>query len=68
MKLGIRKVSISKTIKARTTLTRMAKNNLGIKAPSGHGSLINPKKALFNKVYSKTSFSIFNSKFWNWFK
>ncbi len=68
MKLGIRKVSISKTIAARTSLTRMANNNLCLKAPSGHGRLINPKKVLFNKVYSKTSFSIFSSKFWNWFK
>ncbi|MCZ2478201.1 hypothetical protein G9H58_09000 [Aquirufa antheringensis] len=68
MKFGIRKVSISKSMAARTSLARIAKNSLGLKAPRGYGWLINPKKALYNKVYNKTSVSIFSSKFWNWFK
>ena len=68
MKFGIRKVSITKSIAARTSLTRIAKNSLGLKAPRGYGWLTNPKKAFYNKVYNKTSVSIFSSKFWNWFK
>lgn len=68
MKFGIRKVSISKSIAARTSLTRIAINSLGLKAPRGFGWVTNPKKALYNKVYNKTSVSIFSSKFWNWFK
>ena len=68
MKFGIRKISVSKRIAARTSFTRLAKNKLGLKAPRGLGWLMNPKKALYNKVYNKTSVSIFSSKFWNWFK
>jgi hypothetical protein len=68
MKFGIRKVSLSKSIAARTSFTRIAKNSLGLRAPKGYGWLTNPKKALYNKVYNKTSISIFSSKFWNWIK
>lgn len=64
MKFGIRKISVSKSIAARTSITRIAKNKL----PRRLGWLTNPKKALYNKVYNKTSVSIFSSKFWNWFK
>jgi len=49
MKFGIRKVSVSKRIAARTSFTRLAKNKLGLKAPQGLGWLMNPKKALYNK-------------------
>ncbi len=54
MKFGIRKVSISKSIAVRTSLTRVVKSSFGLKAPRGYGCLANPKKALDNKVYNKT--------------
>jgi len=68
MKFGFRKISISKSIAAKTSMTRIVKDSLGLKAPRGFGWLTNPRKAMYNKVYNKTSVSIFSSKFWNWFK
>jgi len=33
----------------------------GIKMPRGYGFLRNPKKAVYNKVYNRTSFDIFKT-------
>ncbi|MGI6585006.1 MAG: hypothetical protein GX301_05965 [Gracilibacteraceae bacterium] len=60
MKFGIRKPSLKKSIAARTSVKRYARHSLGLKAPRGFGWFTNPKKALYNKVYNKTSFSIFD--------
>lgn len=63
MKIGMRKPSIKKSIKARTT----GKAKRAIKkavipgyGKKGTGVLKDPKKAVYNKVYKKTSFSIFD--------
>lgn len=58
MKFGIRKPSLSKMIGARTSLKRFVRHNLGLKAPRGWGWLTNPKKALYNRIYNRTSFSL----------
>lgn len=55
MKFGFRKPSIKKRIAARTSVKRMVKNSLGLKAPKGLGWLTNPKKAAYNRVYNRTS-------------
>ncbi len=55
MKFGIRIPSISKRIAARTSVKRFVAHNLGVKAPRGMGWVTNPQKALYNKVYNKTS-------------
>ncbi len=55
MKFGFRIPSITKRIAARTSLKRVVRHNLGFKAPRGLGWLTNPKKALYNKVYNRTS-------------
>jgi hypothetical protein len=55
MKFGFRIPSIKKRIAARTSVKRVIRHNLGFKAPRGLGWIINPKKALYNKVYNKTS-------------
>ncbi len=55
MKFGFRKPSLSKRIAARSSLKRVVRHNLGIKAPKGFGWLTDPKKAAYNKVYNKTS-------------
>jgi hypothetical protein len=57
MKLGIRKPSLTKSLAARTSVKRMVKNSLGLKAPRGYGWLTNPKKAAYNRVYNRTSIS-----------
>jgi len=60
MKAGLRKPSIKKMISSRTSVKRIVKNSLGLKAPRGYGWLTNPKKAAYNRVYNRTSFSIFD--------
>ena len=55
MKFGFRIPSIKKRIAARTSLKRVVRHNLGFKAPKGLGWITDPKKAMYNKVYNKTS-------------
>jgi conserved hypothetical protein len=62
MKFGIRTPSLKRSLKARTTgkAKRSVKKALipGY-GKKGMGWIKNPKKAAYNKVYKKTSFSIF---------
>jgi hypothetical protein len=55
MKFGFRVPSITKRIAARTSLKRYVRNNLGLKAPRGYGWITNPKRALYNRVYNRTT-------------
>jgi hypothetical protein len=55
MKFGFRIPSIKKRIAARTSIKRVVRHNLGLKAPKGLGWLTDPKKAAYNKIYNKTS-------------
>lgn len=63
MKYGMRKPSVKKSISARTKgrATRAVKKALipGY-GKKGMGWVTNPRKALYNKVYRKTTFSIFD--------
>ena len=66
MKFGMRKPSIKKSIKARTTTKYKRKVKKALipgYGKKGIGWIKNPKKAAYNKVYKKTSFSL-----WNLFK
>ena len=63
MKFGIRKPSIKKSLKARTTgkLKRSLKKSVNpFYGKKGTGLVTNRKKSIYNKVYKKTSFSIFD--------
>lgn len=66
MKIGMRKPSLKKSIKARTTgqLKRKVKKAIipGY-GKKGMGWIRDPKRAMYNKVYKKTTFSI-----WDLFK
>ena len=66
MKFGLRTPSLKRSLKARTTgrAKRAVKKALipGY-GKKGMGWLKNPKKAAYNKVHNKTSFSI-----WDLFK
>ena len=66
MKFGLRTPSLKRTFKARTTgrAKRTVKKALipGY-GKKGMGWIKNPKKAAYNKIYNKTSFSI-----WDLFK
>jgi hypothetical protein len=55
MKIGFRVPNLNKRIAARTSLKRVIRHNLGFKAPRGMGWMTNPKRAMYNKVYNKTS-------------
>ena len=66
MKLGMRKPSLKKYFKARTTgkaKKAIKKATIPGYGKKGMGWVKNPKRAAYNKVYKKTTFSI-----WNLFK
>jgi len=66
MKFGMRKPSIKRSISARTTgKTKKAVKKAFIPGygKKGSGWIKNPKKAAYNKIYNKTTFSI-----WKLFK
>ena len=61
MKLGVRKPSVKRSIKARTT--GKAKRSIKKAVVPGYGKkgmgwLKDPKKAAYNKLYHKTTFSL----------
>lgn len=61
MKVGIRKPSIRKSVKARTTgkLKRSVKKTVNpLYGKKGMGLVNDPKKAVYNKVYSKTTIGV----------
>ncbi len=66
MKFGMRKPSIKKSIVAKTTgraKRSVKKAIIPGYGKKGSGWIKNPKKAAYNKIYNKTSFSI-----WDLFK
>ncbi|MET3943181.1 hypothetical protein ABIC22_005993 [Paenibacillus sp. PvP094] len=60
MKFGFRKPSLRKRVSARTSIKRQIIHRAGVKMPRGYGWLRDPKKAVYNKVYRKTTFDIFS--------
>lgn len=66
MKFGMRKPSLAKSFKARATAKYKRKVKKALipgYGKKGMGMIKNPKKAVYNKVYKKTTFSI-----WDLFK
>ncbi len=53
MKMGYRKPSIKKRIAARTSVKRAVRAK--VRVPKGYGWVTNPKKALYNRVYYRTT-------------
>lgn len=63
MKIGFRTPSLKKSFKARTTskYKRQLKSAIDpTYGKKGTGWFKNPKKALYNKIYNKTTKSIFD--------
>ena len=58
MRFGIRRPSIRKRIAARTSWKRVVRHNLGVKVPRGYGWLTNPRKAAYNRIYSRTTIGL----------
>lgn len=66
MRTGIRKPNIKKLFKAKTTIKykRKAMKTINpLYGKKGTGIINNPKKSVYNKVYNKSTFSI-----WDLFK
>jgi hypothetical protein len=55
VKFRFRKPSLKKRVAARTSLKRVVRHRLGIKAPRGWGWLTNPRRAAYNRLYSRTT-------------
>lgn len=55
VRFGFRVPSLRKRISARTSLKRYARHSLGLKAPRGWGWITNPRKAAYNRIYSRTT-------------
>lgn len=58
MKFGMRKPSLTKSIKARTTgkLKRKIKSSINpLYGKKGMGLITNPRKAIYNKIYKKNN-------------
>ncbi len=63
MKFGLRTLSLKKSFKARTTgraKRAVKKALLPGYGKKGIGWIKNPKKAAYNKIYRKTSFSLWD--------
>lgn len=63
MKIGARKPSLKRSLKARTTAKAKRKIKRALipgYGKKGMGWIKDPKKAMYNKVYKKTTFSIFD--------
>jgi hypothetical protein len=58
MKFGFRRPSLRKKIAARTSIRRYVRHSLGLKAPRGWGWLTNPKRAMYNRIYYRTTFGL----------
>lgn len=58
MKFGFRTPSLRRRIAARTSWKRYVRHSLGLKAPRGWGWLTNPRRALYNRVYYRTTFGL----------
>ena len=64
MKIGVRKPSLSKSLKARTTskLKRQVKRAIiPTYGQKGTGLIKDPKRTIYNKVYNKTTVDAFSS-------
>lgn len=58
MKFGFRVPSLKRRIAARTSWKRIVRHRMGLKMPSGMGIITDPKKAIYNKIYRKTTFGL----------
>ena len=55
VRFGFRVPSLKKRISARTSVRRAIRHRAGLKAPRGWGWVTNPKRAAYNRIYSRTT-------------
>ena len=56
MRFGPRRPSLKRRLAARTSLRRIVRHRLGLKAPRGFGWITNPRRAAYNRIYNRTTF------------
>jgi hypothetical protein len=56
IKFGLRIPSLKKRIASRLSVKRYIRHNMGLKAPRGWGWITNPRRALYNRIYRRTTF------------
>lgn len=52
---GFRRPSLRKRIAARTSWKRYLRHSFGLKMPRGWGWVSNPRRTLYNRIYSRTT-------------
>ena len=55
VRFGFRIPSLKTRLSARTSLERAVRHRLGMKTPRGWGWITNPRKAAYNRIYSRTT-------------
>jgi hypothetical protein len=55
MPFGFRRPSWRKSFAARTSVRRIVRNSLGLRAPRGWGWVTNPRRAFYNRIYYRTT-------------
>lgn len=55
MRFGFRRTSLRKRIASRASWKRVVRHSHGLRAPRGWGWLTNPRRAAYNRVYSRTT-------------
>ena len=55
MKFGFRRPSLRGRLAARTSWKRYVRHSLGVKAPRGWGWITDPKRAMYNRIYARTT-------------
>jgi len=55
MRFGLRIPSLTKRVAARLSWKRYVRHSLGFKVPRGWGWVTNPKRALYNRIYNRTT-------------
>ena len=60
MRSVIRTPSLKKSLAARASWKRTLQSSLGLRAPRGWGWLTKPRRAAYNRAYSRTSISVWS--------
>jgi hypothetical protein len=58
MRSRFRRPSFRKSFAARTSWKRWLRHSVGLKAPRGWGWFTNPRRALYNRTYNRTTLGL----------
>ncbi|GBC99853.1 hypothetical protein HRbin17_02384 [bacterium HR17] len=57
--MRFRRPSLRKRLAARSSWKRIVRHRWGLKAPRGWGWVTNPRRALYNRLYDRTTIGCF---------